>query len=254
MTRFDRPPMTPLRQRFIDDLRLRNYSPRTIEAYVAGVARLAKHFRRSPDQLSARGDSLSFNCICSNSRSRGACSTSGRASCGSSTAPRWAAASSADDSPTASGAKTLPSVLSTRGSACGSCEAARPGRDRVLLQTAYACGLRISELVHLQVTDIDSARMVVMVRQGKGRQGPAGAAVAATAARSCARYWRTAPAATWLFPGADAGAIRCMPSTRCSDGFNRRLVRAAGLTQAVDAAHAAAFASPRTCSKRASIW
>src|SRR5260370_34103711 len=43
--------MTPLRRRFVDDLRLRNYSPRTIETYVAGVARLAKHFGRSPDQL-----------------------------------------------------------------------------------------------------------------------------------------------------------------------------------------------------------
>ncbi len=43
--------MTPLRQRFIDDLRLRNLSPRTIEAYVAGVARFAKHFRRSPELL-----------------------------------------------------------------------------------------------------------------------------------------------------------------------------------------------------------
>src|ERR1019366_7946821 len=54
-------------------------------------------------------------------------------------------------------------------------EAARPARQRVLRQTAYACGLRISELLNLQVTDIDSARMVVNVRQGKGakdRQGP----------------------------------------------------------------------------------
>src|SRR5437588_3979021 len=43
--------MTPLRQRLVDDLKLRNYSPRTIEAYVAGVAKFAKHFGRSPDQL-----------------------------------------------------------------------------------------------------------------------------------------------------------------------------------------------------------
>jgi hypothetical protein len=38
--------MTPLRQRFVDDLQLRNYSPRTIEIYVAHVARFAKHFGR----------------------------------------------------------------------------------------------------------------------------------------------------------------------------------------------------------------
>jgi integrase/recombinase XerD len=44
--------MTALRQRLIEDMQVRNYSPRTVEAYVAAVAKLAKHFRRSPDQLS----------------------------------------------------------------------------------------------------------------------------------------------------------------------------------------------------------
>ena len=43
--------MTALRQRLIEDMQVRNYSPRTVEAYVAAVVKLAKHFMRSPDQL-----------------------------------------------------------------------------------------------------------------------------------------------------------------------------------------------------------
>jgi hypothetical protein len=63
--------------------------------------------------------------------------------------------------------KSLPSVLSVA-EVQRLLEAATPGRDRLLLQVAYGCGLRLSELTHLQVGDIDSSRMVLHVRQGKG--------------------------------------------------------------------------------------
>ena len=43
--------MTPLRQRMIEDMQLRNFSPHTREAYVRAVAKFAKHFARPPDQL-----------------------------------------------------------------------------------------------------------------------------------------------------------------------------------------------------------
>ncbi len=44
--------MTPLRRRFIEDLQLRNRSPRTIETYVYHVSELARYYKQSPDQLS----------------------------------------------------------------------------------------------------------------------------------------------------------------------------------------------------------
>ncbi len=44
--------MTPLRQRLIEDIRLRNFSQHTVEAYVRAVAHFSRHYRRSPDQLS----------------------------------------------------------------------------------------------------------------------------------------------------------------------------------------------------------
>ena len=194
--------MTPLRQRLIDDLRLRNYSPRTIEAYTAGVARLAKHFHRSPDQLGVEhlrqfqlhlleqqvSWSL-FNVVVS--------------------ALRFFYGTTLNRPDTvpfiAYGKRTrsIPSVLSVD-EVRVLFEAAAPGRDRVLLQTAYACGLRISELIHLQVADIDSARMVAIVRQGKGRQDrqvPLSQRLLVTL--RC--HWRSHRSRPWLFPGQAAG-------------------------------------------------
>jgi site-specific recombinase XerD len=95
--------------------------------------------------------------------------------------------------------KRLPTVLSV--TEVGQLlQAAQPGRERVLLQTAYACGLRISELVQLQVTDIDSARMVVRVRQGKGqkdRQVP----LSARLLTELRAWWCRHRRKPWLFPG-----------------------------------------------------
>ena len=160
--------MTPLRQRLVDDLRLRNYSPRTIEIYVAHVARFAKHFGRSPDLLGAeemrafqlhllqRQVSWSqFNqTVCALRFFYG--KTLGR----SEQVPML---------PYGKKPHRLPCVLSPE-EVASLLEAARPGRERMLLQTAYACGLRLMEVLTLQVSDIDSARMLVQVRQGKGNK------------------------------------------------------------------------------------
>jgi integrase/recombinase XerD len=191
--------MTPLRQRFLDDLRLRNYSPRTLEAYVAGVARFARHFGRSPDRLGAEevrafqlqllerrvSWSLFNQTVCALRFFYGV--TLGR--------PEQLPLIPYGKRP-----HTLPCVLSPA-EVVRLFEAAPPGRDRVLLQTAYACGLRLGELLHLQVTDLDSARMVVHVRQGKGQRGRL-VPLSRRLLQELRGYWKQYRPQSWLFPGA----------------------------------------------------
>jgi site-specific recombinase XerD len=74
-------------------------------------------------------------------------------------------------------------------------------KHRTMLLTAYATGLRLNEVLHLRVTDIDSTRMTVRVEQGKGGQDRY--TILSTALLDALRaYWRVARPSTWLFPSA----------------------------------------------------
>jgi integrase/recombinase XerD len=194
--------MTPLRQRFIDDLRLRNYARRTIDTYVSRIACFAKHFGRSPDRLGAdevrafqlhllerRVSWSSFNqAVCALRFFYG--TTLGR--------PEQLPLIPFGKRP-----KTLPSVLSPA-EVLRLLDAATPGRERVLLQVAYGCGLRLSELLHVQVGDIDSARMVIHVRQGKGAKDRL-VPMSRRLLDELRAYWRTCRPRPWLFPGHQPG-------------------------------------------------
>ena len=198
--------MSALRQRMIEDLKVRNYSPRTVEAYVAAVAKVARYFMRSPDQLNgedlrefqvgllAKQPSWSqFNQIVAGLRFF--------------YGTTLARPGMVEMLPYGKKPKRLPVVLSVA-EVSQLLEAARPGRERTLLATAYACGLRISELLNLQVTDIDSARMVLIVRQGKGakdRQVP----LSARLLGELRTWWSMHRRKPWLFPGS---------TERCWDG------------------------------------
>jgi integrase/recombinase XerD len=218
--------MTPLRQRFIDDLRLRNYSPRTVEAYVAGVVRFARHFGRSPDLLGPdevrafqlhllerRASWSLFNqTVCALRFLYG--TTLGR--------PEQLPLIPYGKRP-----RTLPAVLSPA-EVLRLLEAAAPGRDRVLLQVAYGCGLRLSELLHVRVADLDSARMVVHVRQGKGRKDRL-VPLSPRLLGELRAYWRLGRPRTWLFPGkkpdqplTDGGAQRLFGRVRRRAGLGKR--------------------------------
>lgn len=219
--------MTPLRQRYIDDLRVRNYSPRTIAAYVGGVARFARHFGRSPESLGpdeVRAFQLELL------RRQASWSQFNQTVC----ALRFlfgVTLRRPDDLPLIPYGKrphTLPSVLSSE-EVVRFLDACRPGRDRVLFQVAYACGLRISELVRLRVTDIDSARMVVIIRQGKGRKDRL-VPLSPRLLEELRGYWRYARPRPWLFPGARPEQPLCTASVQ---RLCQELVRRAGLGKRV---------------------
>jgi integrase/recombinase XerD len=219
--------MTPLRQRFIDDLRLRNYSPRTIETYVTGVVRLARHFNRSPDQLGpdeVRAFQLELL------RRRVSWCLFNQTVC----ALRFlytvtlGRPDMVTHIPFGKRPRTLPSVLSPE-EVVRFLEAAKPGRDRTLLDVAYSCGLRLQELLGLQVTDIDSPRLVLHVRRGKGQKDRC-LPLAPRLLEGLRAYWRACRPRTWLFPGVaaerpltDGTVQRLCQRTAARAGLSKRL-------------------------------
>jgi len=71
---------------------------------------------------------------------------------------------------------------------------------RALFMTAYAGGLRTSEVVRLRLTDIDSQRMVIRIRQGKGQKDRY-VMLALTLLKVLRQYWQQERPRRWLFPG-----------------------------------------------------
>jgi site-specific recombinase XerD len=219
--------MTPLRQRFIDDLRLRNKSPRTIETYVLRVALFARHFGRSPAELGPEEIRLYQQDLLARQVSwsqfnQAVCAlrflynvTLGRPEV-------------IKHLPFAKRPRLVPVVLSPE-EVVRLLAAALPGRERTLLDVAYSCGLRLKELLGLQVADIDSARLVLHIRHGKGQKQRL-VPLSPRLLAALRAYWLECRPATWLFPGSKT----TLPLT---DGAVQRLCRRtavrAGLTKHV---------------------
>ena len=192
--------MTALRERMIDDLRIRNYSEVTAKAYLRCVLRFAEHFGRSPDQLGPAdvraylihlvNDEVGLGVL-----TQTACAlrffyrvTLGRS---------WESVGRGIPFPRKE--KKVPVVLSVAEiqKILGSL---RNLKHRAMLTTMYDCGLRVSELVHLKVTDIDSSRMLIHVVLGKGLKGryvPLSSQVLGL----LREYWRNSRPPEYLFPG-----------------------------------------------------
>jgi integrase/recombinase XerD len=134
--------------------------------------------------------------------------------------------------PTRGTSKKLPVVLSPA-EVAAVFEATRNLKHRTILMTTYAAGLRVSELTHLRVTDIDSQRQVICVRQAKGRKDRQ-VMLSSKLLEVLRIYWKTYRPKVWLFPGGVPG---------------RPITRETVLTicrQAGEAAHLSKRISPHT--------
>jgi len=200
------PAVSPLRQRMIDDMRMRKMAPKTQSAYIRNVSRLAAYLNRSPDTatvedlrrfqlhlvdhgispitLNATITSLKFFFDVTVRR------------------PDLTVGMQSVRVP-----QKLPVVLS-RDEVARLIAAAPNLKYQTALALAYGAGLRVSEVVALKVGDIDSQRMTLRIEQAKGRKDRY-AMLSPLLLQRLRTWWRVAHAqgkmlpGGWLFPGLD---------------------------------------------------
>ena len=219
--------MTPLRQRFIDDLRLKNFAPGTIKVYVHAVERFARFVGFSPEDATTddvrrfliaeidRGMSRSYCVIQRNALRHLFQDTLGRAE-------------QFEAVPRPKRERRLPVVLS-REEIQRLFAVIRNLKHKALFMVAYDAGLRLSEILDLRLDDIDSRRMVIRVRQGKGRKDRY-ARLTPGLLGLLREYWRAERPTGLLFPGAS----RHQRYDLATPGhILKKLCRKAGITKRV---------------------
>jgi site-specific recombinase XerD len=213
---------TPLRQRMIDEMTLRGMSPRTLESYVGAVFGLSKYYRRSPDQLSI--EEVRCYLLHLERDRRVSWSTLNVTASGLRffyfKILKWELA--AMEIPPRKAASRLPELLS--------CEevdrllsAAENIKHRTALMTIYAAGLRLSEVLHLRVSDIDSSRMTIRVEQGKGRKDRY-TILSPNLRDQLRNYWKQYPSRGYLFFG--IGPDKPLNETTLQKAYTRAKDRA----------------------------
>jgi integrase/recombinase XerD len=195
--------VTPLRQRMLEDLQIRHYSPTTIRLYLYAIREFAKHFGKPPDQLGA--EHIRCYQLFLTKEKKVSTSTYVMMICAlrffyTHTLHRKVAI---ERIPFPRRERRLPLILS-RDEVKALLEAPSDLRHRAMLAILYGSGLRVSEVTRLKVADIDSARNVLWVRFGKGRKDRQ--ALLPPKLRELLRcYWRSTQPTDWLFPGARPG-------------------------------------------------
>jgi integrase/recombinase XerD len=192
--------MTPLRQRMIEDMQVRNLAPDTQRAYLQQISQFARHFGTSPERLGP-ADIRAYQLYLIRDRQLSASSILVAVS-----AIRFLYTVTLERGwsveaiiPTCRKPQKLPVVLSPEeiGRFLDAVEALK---HRVILTICYAAGLRVSEAVRLTPAAIDSQRMVIRVELGKGQKDRY-VMLSPRLLDILRNYWRSAHPKQWLFPG-----------------------------------------------------
>jgi integrase/recombinase XerD len=220
--------MTLLRQRMLEDLRIRNYAPTTVDCYVRSVADFAKHFNKPPDQLgpeeirSWQLHLLDEKHVKQSSYIQAVCglrffylrTLNRKVEIERIPLPRYE--------------KKLPIILSKE-EVKALLTAPKNLGHRAVLAAMYGTGLRVSEVTRLNVHDLDHGRGVIWVRGGKGRKDRQ-VMLAEPLHEVLTAYCRWKCPSEWLFPGGKAG---CPLTTKAVFFTCRKAAKLAGIAKPV---------------------
>jgi site-specific recombinase XerD len=185
----------------LDDLQRRNYAETTISSYIRIVEDFSRRFQRPPDRLGPP-QIREYQAELFKKRKLAASTVTVylaalRFFYTKTLKKGWSAA----ETPYPKRAEHVPSILSQE-EVARLIDAAGTPFHRTLLMTLYATGVRRAELTHLKITDVDSQRMVVHIRGGKGRKDR-DVMLSPKLLKELREHWRRLrrkPSA-WLFPG-----------------------------------------------------
>ena len=203
--------MTQLRKMMLDELQRRNYSQTTVKGYLKIVEAFANHFHRRPDQLGPE-HIRAYQVYMFEERKLNA-----RTVAQHTAALRFFFCKtlrrvySVEEVPYPKAPRRLPKVL-TREEAIRLIDSAGNLYHRALLMTAYSTGMRRAEVCNLKVEDIDSNRMLIHVRAGKGRRDR-DVPLSPKLLETLREYWRWMQPKTYLFPGTVNGSRADKPVT-----------------------------------------
>ena len=195
--------MTHLRQRMQEDLRLCNFSERTVRHYTHTVAEFAKYFHKSPDQLGPE-HIRTYLLYLLNERKLAWGTIQGARSALKFLYTRTLKQTWFDQEVIKPKVRRKLPIVWSREEVCALLDAEMSIKHRALLALYYSAGLRCQEALDLKVTDIDSKRMVIHIREGKGKFPRQGDAVAETV-RDPARVLALAQAQGLALSGETAG-------------------------------------------------